>query len=167
MCRATSPAVPVFERSCTSGGPAERSLRVTVGWTLPAHEASGTAFWWNENSMPFRAGTAVIWDADALRMSRGAREMKNLFQRETVNEVISRIDEFQPLSRRQWGMEVVVSDGRLLSTRWENWRSGWNRTLSSTVRTHLSDVGVSGIPLARGDEPLWRNHFRTAGSFCG
>lgn len=62
--------------------------------------------------------------------------MKNSFQRETVNEVISRIDEFQPLSRRQWGMEVVVSDGRLLSTRWENWRSGWNRTLSSTVRTH-------------------------------
>jgi hypothetical protein len=66
--------------------------------------------------MPFRAGTAVIWDADGLRMSRGAREMKNLFQRETVNEVISRIDEVQPLSRRQWGMEVVVSDGRLFDS---------------------------------------------------
>jgi len=29
--------------------------------------------------------------------------MKNLFQRETMNEVISLTDEFQPLSRRQWG----------------------------------------------------------------
>jgi hypothetical protein len=29
--------------------------------------------------------------------------MKNLSQRETVNEVISLIDEFQPLSRPQWG----------------------------------------------------------------
>jgi len=76
---------------------------VTVAWTLPAHEVSGTVFWWNENSTPFRAGTAVIWDADALRMSRGGREMKNLFQRETVNEVISLIDEFQPPSRRQRG----------------------------------------------------------------
>ena len=29
--------------------------------------------------------------------------MKNLFQRETVNEVISMIDELQATSRRQWG----------------------------------------------------------------
>jgi hypothetical protein len=46
---------------------------VTVAWTLPAHDVSGTAFRWNENSMPFRAETAVIWDADGLRMSRGGR----------------------------------------------------------------------------------------------
>jgi hypothetical protein len=51
--------------------------------------------------MPFRAGTAVIWDAGALRMSRGGREMRNLLQRETVNEAISLMDEFRPLSRRQ------------------------------------------------------------------
>lgn len=29
--------------------------------------------------------------------------MKNLFEQETVNEVISRIDKLQPTSQRQWG----------------------------------------------------------------
>ena len=29
--------------------------------------------------------------------------MKNLFEQETLNEVISRIDKLQPVSERQWG----------------------------------------------------------------
>jgi hypothetical protein len=31
------------------------------------------------------------------------QQKKNLFQRETLNEVISRIDKLQPTSERQWG----------------------------------------------------------------
>lgn len=30
-------------------------------------------------------------------------EMKNLFEQETVDEVVSRIDKLQPTSKRQWG----------------------------------------------------------------
>jgi Protein of unknown function (DUF1569) len=35
-------------------------------------------------------------------------EMKNLFERETVDEVLSRIDKLQPTSQRQWGKMDVA-----------------------------------------------------------
>ena len=35
-------------------------------------------------------------------------EMKNLFERETVDEVVSRIDKLQPASQRQWGKMDVA-----------------------------------------------------------
>ena len=101
MRRATSPQCRFLNGRAHLGALLREAYGVTVAWTLPAHDVSGTAFRWNENSMPFRAGTAVIWDAGALRMSRGGREMRNLLQRETVNEAISLMDEFRPLSRRQ------------------------------------------------------------------
>jgi len=34
--------------------------------------------------------------------------MKNLFERETVDEVVSRIDNLQPASQRQWGKMDVA-----------------------------------------------------------
>ena len=49
--------------------------------------------------------------------------MKDLFQQETVNEVISLIDKRQPTSRRRWRSRGGRNDGTPRFTRWENWRS--------------------------------------------
>src|SRR5689334_22487487 len=43
-----------------------------------------------------------------LRRRQGLGEMKNLFEHETVDEVVARIDELQPTSQRQWGKMDVA-----------------------------------------------------------
>ena len=40
--------------------------------------------------------------------------MKNLFEQETVDEVITRLDELQPTSQRQWEDGGGADDGALL-----------------------------------------------------
>jgi hypothetical protein len=76
-------------------------------YTIPA--ASSLIYTQVGNDERFGPSTSVAWcyhfDHQASKLGGS---MKNLFQRETIDEVISRVDRLQPATQRQWGKMDVA-----------------------------------------------------------
>lgn len=80
--------------------------------------------------------------------------MKELFQQETVNEVISLKTSASPHRVDAGGMELVEMTRHIASHSMGEWAKRLESNPQFSHADRVSDVGVSRTPLARGDEPL-------------